>query len=263
MADIATLGLAVDSSQVDKGSLSLNRFAGAAKHAEAATRGITTGARGAASAAQAVAGSSDSAAGALNREAAAARTASAAMKGHATAVNDNARRMGGSFSGLAAQIQDIGVTAAGGMSPLIIGLQQGTQIAGAMEMAMQGGASAAGVFGAALQSLLSPVSLLSIGLTVLLAASLQMVNWSKAAGSALNGLADILEDISPYAVAAAAALALIYAPSIVGGLVSIIALIARVGVAATATGAQMAAAWLVGLGPIGMIIAGISAAASR
>ena len=44
-----------------------------------------------------------------------------------------ARRMGGSMSGLAAQFQDIGVTAAMGMNPMIIALQQGTQIAGQME----------------------------------------------------------------------------------------------------------------------------------
>jgi len=250
--DVAQLGLEVRSEQVERGTSSLNRFAGAAKQAEAATKGITTGARGAASAVQAVAGASDNAAGALNREAGAARNASAAMKGHATAVNDNARRMGGSFSGLAAQFQDIGVTAAGGMNPLIIGLQQGTQIAGAMEMAMQSGASATGVFGAALKSLLSPVSLLSIGLAVLLAAGLQMVNWSKAAAAVLDGLAGILEDIAPYAVAAAAGLALIYAPAIIGGLTllseMILGLTARlIGLAAGFALANPATAFIAGV----------------
>lgn len=210
--------MAVDSSQVDKGTLSLTKMAGAARQAEAATKGVTTGARGAASAAAAVVGSSDSAAGALTREAAAARNASAAMRGHSIAVNDNARRMGGSFSGLAAQVQDIGVTAAMGMNPMLIALQQGTQIAGAMEMAMQGGSSVAGVFGAALKSLISPVSILSIGLTALLAAGLQMVDWPKLAASALKLMADVLDTIAPYAIGAAAGLALLYAPAILSGL---------------------------------------------
>ncbi|TPL06732.1 phage tail tape-measure protein [Mesorhizobium sp. B2-4-11] len=221
MPDIASLGLKVESSQVERGTSSLNRFAGAAKQAETAANGITTGARGAAAAAQAVVGASDNAAGALTREAAAARQASSALNGHARGMNDNARRMSGSMSGLAAQFQDIGVTAAAGMSPAIIGLQQGAQIAGQMEMAMAGGASAVSVLGNAFKSLLSPVTFMAIGLTTLAAAGLQMVNWPKAAAAALNALADVLQTIAPYAVGAAAALALLYAPAIFAGLAAL------------------------------------------
>ncbi|TPN44462.1 phage tail tape-measure protein [Mesorhizobium sp. B1-1-4] len=221
MADIATLGLSVDSSQVDRGTLSLTRLSGAAKQAEVAANGIATGARGAAAAAQAVVAASDNAAGALTREAAAARQASSALNGHARGVNDNARRMSGSMSGLAAQFQDIGVTAAAGMSPAIIGLQQGAQIAGQMEMAMAGGASAVSVLGNAFKSLLSPVTFVAIGLTTLAAAGLQMVNWPKAAASALNSLASILQTIAPYAIGAAAALALLYAPAIFAGITAL------------------------------------------
>ncbi|WP_309086383.1 phage tail length tape measure family protein [Chelativorans sp.] len=252
MADLATLGIAVDSSQAERGAISLQKLSGAARMAEQATKGTASGARAAAQANAVVASSADVAAASLTRQAGAARQA-------AVAVNDNMRRMGGGFSGLAAQVQDIGITAAMGMNPMIIALQQGTQIAGQMEAAMQNGGSAAGVFRQALLSLLSPVSLLAIGLTALLAAGLQMVDWPAAAAWALDMLAGALETVAPYAVAAAGALALIYAPSIVTGLVSLIALIARVGVAALAAAGSFTAAWLAAMGPVGWLVTALAA----
>ncbi|MBW8285822.1 MAG: phage tail length tape measure family protein, partial [Rhizobium sp.] len=72
-------------------------------------------------------------------------------------------------SNIAAQFQDIGVTAAMGMSPVQIALQQGTQMAavlGSMER------PAAGLF-AAFTSILSPVSLATIAVTGLAAAGIQ------------------------------------------------------------------------------------------
>lgn len=255
MADVATLGIAVDSSQAEKGAVRLEKLAGAARLAEQATKGTASGSRAAAQANAAVAGSADVAAASLTRQAGAARQA-------AVAVNDNARRMGGSFSGLAAQFQDIGVTAAMGMNPAIIALQQGTQIAGQMEIAMQGGASAVGVLGTALKSLFSPLTFVTIALTALAAVGLQMVDWPAAAAWALEMLSDALQAVAPYAVAAAAALALIYAPAIVTGLISLIALIARVGVAALSAAGSFTAAWLAAIGPVGWLIAGIGAVAA-
>lgn len=70
------------------------------------------------------------------------------------------------------QFQDIAVTAAMGMSPLMIGLQQGTQLAsvvGSMERPVMGLAAAFG-------SLVSPVSLVTIGLTAGAAALIQYVS---------------------------------------------------------------------------------------
>lgn len=67
------------------------------------------------------------------------------------------------------QFQDIAVTAAMGMSPLMIGLQQGTQLAsvvGSMERPVAG-------LAAAFTSLISPVSLVTIGLTAGVAALIQ------------------------------------------------------------------------------------------
>lgn len=199
---------------------------------------------------------------ALNQQAAAARGGAQAMNIHTRAANDNVFRMGGSMSGLAAQFQDIGVTAAMGMNPLIIALQQGTQIAGQMEAAMQGGSSALDVLGQSFKSLFSPLTFVTIALTALTAAGLQMVDWPKSAAWAMDLLADNLEMIAPYAVAAAGAIALIYAPSIVTGLVHLIALIARVGTAALGAAGSFTTAWLAAMGPIGWLIAGIGSVAA-
>ena len=214
MVDVAQLGLAVDSSQVDKGTVALTRMTGAASAAERAAKGLAGADRQASGAAAQVASSANAAAAALDRQAGAAMRAS-------RAANDNVARMGGSFSGLAAQFQDIGVTAAMGMNPMIIALQQGTQIAGQMEVAMQNGGSAASVFGTALRSLINPVSLVVIGLVALVAAGLQMVDWAKLAQSALRFVADNLQTIAPYATAAAVGIALLYAPALLGGLSSL------------------------------------------
>lgn len=172
-------------------------------------------------------------------------------------ANSNVRGRGGEWgnqsnpANIAAQFQDIGVTAAMGMNPLMIALQQGTQLS----MAMGGGIKA---LGAALAMCFTATTLLTIGVVALVAALIQWVDWAKLAAGAIDFLADNLVTIAPYAAAAAAALALIYAPTIIGGIISLIALIARVGVAATAAGAQMAAAWVVASGPIGWLIAGVA-----
>lgn len=69
------------------------------------------------------------------------------------------------------QFQDIGMTAAMGMDPRMIGLQQGTQLAGAYAgLSMK---EAAATTGAALAGLVSPVSIAAIGFTALAAAAIQ------------------------------------------------------------------------------------------
>lgn len=213
--DVATLGLAVDSSQVTKGAKSLDVLSNSAKRAEAAASGVSSSTRNAGSAAVTLAASSGRAAAELNTEAAAAQKAAAAMRLHSIAANSNIRGLKNfNTANLAAQFQDVAVSAQMGMGALQIGLQQGTQLAAviaAMENPIKG-------LGTAFASVISPVSLLVIGLTAAAAAGLQMVNWAALASSALNGLADALSTIAPYAVGAAAALALIYAPAILGGL---------------------------------------------
>lgn len=148
-------------------------------------------------------------------------------------------------SNIAAQFQDIGVTAAMGMNPLLIALQQGTQLS----MAFAGGVKGVG---AAIAMMLSPVALLTIGLTAVAAALLQAVNWTKVAQVALNGLATAIEVLGPYLIAAAAGLALLYAPAIIAGLTIVselvLGLTARlIGLAAGFLLANPAIAFLAGL----------------
>lgn len=155
-------------------------------------------------------------------------------------------------SNIAAQFQDIGVTAAMGMNPLLIALQQGTQLSMAFAGGVQG-------VGAALKMMLGPTALITIALVAIGAALLQAVDWTKLAQSVLNGLASTLEALGPYIVAAAAALALIYAPQIIAGIVLVIAWISRMGVAVMTTATQIAAGWIIAMGPVAWVIAGIAA----
>lgn len=83
---------------------------------------------------------------------------------------------GGGLNGFSAvnamyQFQDIGVTAAMGMSPGMIGLQQGSQLAGAY--AGMGLKDAAKTTGSAIAGLVSPTSIAAIGLTAAAAAAIQ------------------------------------------------------------------------------------------
>lgn len=90
---------------------------------------------------------------------------------------------------IAAQAQDIIVTSAMNMNPLTIGLQQGTQLAYVLGQSKAPLAD----FVAGIKNLISPVSLLSVGLTALIAVIIQTVDWSKTAQSALNGLGDVFD----------------------------------------------------------------------
>src|SRR5690606_22375274 len=72
---------------------------------------------------------------------------------------------------VAAQFQDIGVTALAGQNWMQIALQQGTQLSAVL--GNQGVAGAASMVKGALLSVVSPVSLLTIGITGLTAVGLQ------------------------------------------------------------------------------------------
>ncbi|MGX5719932.1 phage tail tape-measure protein [Shinella zoogloeoides] len=94
-----------------------------------------------------------------------------------------------------------------------------------------------------------------IAMGVVLGVLLQVIPATKMAASAIRSLADILPTIAPYAVGAAAALALLYAPAIIGGIVSVIALLGRLAVAAVSAGVAIAAA-----NPLGAFVLGVTAA---
>lgn len=97
-------------------------------------------------------------------------------------------------SNIAAQFQDIGVTAAMGMSPTQIGLQQGTQLAAVFAQMGSGRQVVAGL-GAALTSIISPISLITIGLVAGTAALVQYFTTAESGTSRTNGLLDEQVDI--------------------------------------------------------------------
>lgn len=118
---------------------------------------------------------------AIQRQRQAALASIGAIKGRGLALREAAANAnvvaGGTITGargfetanIAAQFQDIAVTSAMGMSPLQIALQQGTQLSSVfatMDRPLLGIVTA-------FQSLLSPVSLVTIGLTAASAAALQ------------------------------------------------------------------------------------------
>ncbi|ASR06701.1 hypothetical protein CHY08_05990 [Rhizobium leguminosarum bv. viciae] len=112
---------------------------------------------------------------AISRERQAALASTAAIKGRNAALAATpSQRDGGGFqtANIAAQFQDIAVTSAMGMNPLQIALQQGTQLSSVLAT-MGTGKQVIGGLAAAFTSLVSPVSLVTIGLIAGGAAAIQ------------------------------------------------------------------------------------------
>jgi hypothetical protein len=112
---------------------------------------------------------------AISRERQAALASTAAIKGRNAALTATpSQRNGGGFqtANIAAQFQDIAVTSAMGMNPLQIALQQGTQLSSVLAT-MGNGKQVIGGLAAAFTSLVSPVSLVTIGLIAGGAAAIQ------------------------------------------------------------------------------------------
>lgn len=92
-------------------------------------------------------------------------------------------------SNMLAQFQDIAVTAAMNMNPLLIALQQGTQL----QYILANSNAPMKDFVAGLKSAFSMAGLLAIGLTGLVAALIQMVDWSKVGEVAVKGLTAVFD----------------------------------------------------------------------
>lgn len=106
---------------------------------------------------------------------------------------------------IAAQFQDIAVTSAMNMNPLTIGLQQGTQLAYVLGQSKAPLAD----FAAGIKNLISPVTLLSVGLTALVAVIIQAVDWVNVGKTALNGLASVFDWVAENSEIVAAGLGLV------------------------------------------------------
>jgi hypothetical protein len=104
----------------------------------------------------------------LNSIAPAAQKAGDSVQKMNAKMNDSVNNMQATPGNIAAQFQDIGVTAAMGMSPLLVALQQGTQLSSAFA------GSGLKQLGAAFKQLISPVSLLTIGIVGLIAYLIQL-----------------------------------------------------------------------------------------
>lgn len=96
------------------------------------------------------------------------------------------------LANVAAQFQDIGVTAQMGMNPMIIALQQGTQLSAVLNSQATNTREVFSLLGGALLSVLNPISLITIGVVGLTAATIQ---WGMAA---LNSEKDIQAELKEH-----------------------------------------------------------------
>jgi hypothetical protein len=178
-AATATARLGAESTSA---AAAVNAAATATKRMETEQRGAATATAAATAAAQrlvtvtnAEAAASRELASALNAEQSAAMAAATAMNARA-AANDNRNNGSGYTSNIAAQFQDIGVTAAMGMSPLQIALQQGTQLSAVFNDLRTQGMGVGATLAAAFTSIVNPVSLVTLGVVGASAALIQYLS---------------------------------------------------------------------------------------
>jgi len=101
---------------------------------------------------------------AIQRERQAALASTAAIKGRNSALASQPKTNNFNTANIAAQFQDIGVTAAMGMSPIQIALQQGTQLSAVLQEIKNSGQGVGKGLAAAFASVISPISLVTIGI---------------------------------------------------------------------------------------------------
>lgn len=119
----------------------------------------------------------------------------------ARALNETQQQVNRFNTGnIAAQFQDIGVTAAGGMNPLLIALQQGTQLSAVLNAEIQQGQNPVKALGAAFAQVINPISLATIAAVALGAAALQyfgtLVTQGQASEEILKKQNDRIRDVA-------------------------------------------------------------------
>lgn len=113
---------------------------------------------------------------ALGRQIGASMAAGGAgVTGFAKDVQQSAGSLRVNTANIAAQFQDIGVTAAMGMNPLQIALQQGTQLSAVLNESVSRGVSPVKALGGAFIQLINPISLATIAAIALGSAVLQSI----------------------------------------------------------------------------------------
>jgi len=143
--------------------------------------------------------SQDEMTAAINRQRTAALQAIDALKGRAGVPVAGKGSNAGSFqaANIAAQFQDIAVTGAmPGSNPIQIALQQGTQLSAVLQQIKTEGQSTGAALASALGSVISPLSLITIGVIAVGVASAQwlvsMIPKVKTADEALKTHADLV-----------------------------------------------------------------------
>lgn len=168
----------------------------------------------------------------------------------------------GNFNGLgigniAAQFQDIGVTASMGMNPLMVALQQGTQLSavlGAMESPLKGLAGA-------LKMVFGSTALLTIGIVALVVAGIQLVDWGKLATNIIDSITNNLNILIPVIGTLGLAIIALKWSSIVAGVGSVIALLPILTAAMTSVGVAATAMWAFITAPVTGTVLAIGAVA--
>jgi hypothetical protein len=234
--DLLNVVIRADTAGADRANAALDKMTAGARQADAAISSLGSHSAGGMSK---VTQAADAAAAANQRLAASARGASL------------------NTANIAAQFQDVGVTAAMGMNPMMIALQQGTQLSIALTDAARTSGGAMKALGSAFLTVVSPVALATIAVVGLAAAVFQMIDWTEVGKAALSGLAAGLEMIAPYAAVAAGGLALFYSPAIIAGIWSVTTALAGMATQAVITGAAMIAA-----NPVAAIVLGLAAVAT-
>lgn len=128
----------------------------------------------------------DEMAGAIQRERRAALDSIAALKGRKAALDTLQGGQRFQTANIAAQFQDIGVTAAMGMSPLMIALQQGTQLSAILNTMDKPVLGLAEAF----KSVLNPVSLVTVGVV---AAGAAVIQYFSSTAQGAKSVEDILK----------------------------------------------------------------------
>lgn len=146
--------------------------------------------------------SSDEMAAAIQRERQATLSSIAALKQRNAVLADTPAIKGANnfnTANIAAQFQDIGVTAAMGMSPIQIALQQGTQLSAVLNTMGSARGVVAGL-GAAFMQVVNPISLATIGVVGLTAAAAQyfmtFMDGSEDTEAALKAQADLIQRVA-------------------------------------------------------------------
>ena len=157
---------------------------GELKKAATETTGFAKAGTQAAQAGQALKAAAGGAAGGVSTVAVQAQQAAANF----VRMGDSAKLSAGAVGNLTAQFNDIGMMMAAGQNPLMLAIQQGTQIS--QVIGPMGAAGAVRALGSAFLALLSPVNLVTLGV---IAGSAALVNWISSTSGAADEVASLEE----------------------------------------------------------------------